>query len=48
MRNILPRGKSFSTNQILATQKECFSDNNLVITRLDKHFVTEFNKLKPL
>jgi hypothetical protein len=47
MRNILPRGKSFSTNEILATQKECFSDNNLVITRLDKHFVTEFNKLKP-
>lgn len=47
MRHILPRGKSFSTNEILATQKECFSDNNLVITRLDKHFVTEFNKLKP-
>lgn len=48
MRHILPRGKSFSTNEILATQKECFSDNNLVVTRLDKHFINEFNKLKPI
>jgi len=48
MRHILPRGKSFSTNEILATQKECFSDNNLVVTRLDKHFINEFNKLRPV
>ena len=45
--HILPRGKSFSTNEFLATQRECFSDINLVTAKMDKYFVTEFNKLKP-
>ena len=48
LRHMLPRGISFSTNEFLATQRECFSDNNLVMTRLDKHFATEFNKLRPV
>jgi GR25 family glycosyltransferase involved in LPS biosynthesis len=48
LRHMLPRGTSFSTNEFLATQRECFSDNNLVMTRLDKHFATEFNKLRPV
>jgi len=47
MRHILPRGKSFSTNEILATQSESFSDNNLVMTRLDKYFVEAFYKYRP-
>lgn len=47
MRYILPRGKSFSTNEILATQSESFSDNNLVMTRLDKYFVEAFYKYRP-
>jgi len=48
MRHILPRGKSFSTNEILATQAESFSDNNLVVTRLDKYFVDAFYKYRPI
>jgi GR25 family glycosyltransferase involved in LPS biosynthesis len=48
MRNILPRGKSFSTNEILATQAESFSDINLVMTRLDKYFVEAFYKYRPI
>lgn len=47
LRHMLPRGRSFSTNEFLATQRECFSDINLVIARMDKYFVTEFNKLRP-
>lgn len=48
MRYILTRKKSFSTNEFLATQRTCYSDNNLKITALDKYFIDAFYKYRPI
>jgi len=47
MRNIQTQGYCFSVNEIIATQRVSYSDNNLVMTRLDQHFVDQFYKHRP-